>query len=51
MESHLRAARLVKPEAIVWRGDVNLSHDQQGVRILGVPIGSAAFVRRQLEEK
>ena len=40
-------ARLVKPEAI-GRGDVNLSHDQQGVRILGVP---SAFVRRQLEEK
>ena len=35
----------------MWRGDVNLSHDQQGVRILGVPIGSATLVRRQLEEK
>ena len=42
---------VVKPEAIVWRGDDKLSHDQQGVRILGVPIGSAAFVRRQLEVK
>ena len=35
----------------MWRGDATGSHDQQGVRILGVPIGSAAFVRRQLEEK
>ena len=51
IEEVTRLARLVKPEAIVWRGDVNLSHDWQGVRILGVPIGSAAFVRRQLEEK
>ena len=38
---------LVKPEAVGWQGDANLSHDQQGVRILGVPVGSAAFVRRQ----
>ena len=51
IEELTRLARLVKPEAIVWRCDVNLSHDQQDVRILGVPIGSAAFVRRQLEEK
>ena len=41
----------MKPEAVVWWGDATLSHDQQGVRILGVPIGSAVFVRRQLEEK
>ena len=49
IEELTRLARLVKPEAVVWRGDANLSHDQQGVRILGVPICSAVFV--QLEEK
>ena len=51
IEELTRLAKLVKPEAVVWRGDANLSHNQHGVRILGVPICSAAFVRRQLEEK
>ena len=35
----------------MWRGDANLSDDQQSVRILGVPIGSAVLVRRQFEDK
>ena len=46
-----RGASLAKPEAAVWRGDANLSDDQQSVRILGVPIGSAVLVRRQFEDK
>ena len=35
-----RLARLVKPEAVVWRGDTQLPVERQGVRLLGVPIGS-----------
>ena len=38
-----RLARLVKPEAVVWRGDTQLPAAQQGVVILGVPIGSPRF--------
>ena len=34
-----RAARRVNPEAIVWRGDASLPRGQQGVNILGVPVG------------
>ena len=46
-----RLARLVKPEAVVWRCDTQLPAAQQGVVILGVPIGSPDFVRQQLEDK
>ena len=41
-----RLARLVTPDAVVWRGDTQLP-----VRLLGVPIGSPDFVRQQLEDK
>ena len=34
-----RRARLLKPEAVVWKGDPQLPEEQQGVRVLGVPIG------------
>ena len=50
VEEFGRLARLVKPEAVVWRGDTQLPAAQQGVVILGVPIGSPDFVRQQLEE-
>ena len=46
-----RLARLVKPEAVVWRCDIQLPVERQGVRLLGVPIGSSDFVRQQLEDK
>ena len=39
-----RLARLVKPAAVVWRGDTQLPVELQGVRLLGVPIGSPDFV-------
>ena len=51
VEELTRLARLVKPEAVVWRGDTQLPAAQQGVVILGVPIGSPEFVRQQLEDK
>ena len=37
-----RAARRVNPDAIVWRGDTSLPRGQQGVKILGVPVGQCA---------
>ena len=33
-----RRARLLKPEAVVWKGDPQLPEEQQGVRVLGVPL-------------
>ena len=46
-----RRARLLKPEAVVWKGDPQLPEEQQGVRVLGVPIGRGEFVRVFLEKK
>ena len=46
-----RAATDVSPEAVVWRGDVHLHPDQQGFKVLGVPFGHSANVKRFLEEK
>ena len=40
-----RSARVVKPDAVVWRGDASLPLEQQGVKILGVPVGQPEFVR------
>ena len=44
-------ARRVKPEAVVWRGDLELPLSQQGMRVLGVPIGQPVFVRDYLERE
>ena len=44
-------ARLVKPAGVVWGGDTQLPFELQGVRRLGVPIGSPDFVRQQLGDK
>ena len=44
-------ARLVRPDAVVWRGDPELPRNQQGLRVLGVPIGQPEFVRDFLEKK
>ena len=38
------------PYAIVWRGDRTLPEDQQGVKVLGTPLGSPEFVRARLLE-
>ena len=51
VEELTRLARLVKPEAVVWSCDTQLPATQQGVVILGVPIGSPDFVRQQLVDK
>ena len=51
MEELTRRARLVKPDAVVWKGDHTLSPQQQGIRVLGAPVGSAEYVQSQLEQK
>ena len=49
LEVLTRAARAVKPGAVVWRGD--LPPVQQGLKVLGVLIGHEAFVQHFLENK
>ena len=41
-------ARILDPDAVVWRGDVDLDPSQRGLKVLGSPIGSDEFVRTQL---
>ena len=45
------AARELKPEAVVWRGDRRLPSAQQGLTVLGAPVGHPDFVRARLAEK
>ena len=33
-----RAARVVKPDAVVWKGDPNLLPTRLGLKVLGVPL-------------
>ena len=42
------AARVADPSAIVWRGDPHLPPEEQGVKILGTPLGHPSYVRSQL---
>ena len=42
---------MVKPDAIVWRGDVELPLTQQGIRVFGAPISRTEFVVVQLKAK
>ena len=51
VEALTRAARAVKPDAVVWRGNPMLPATQQGLKVLGIPIGHEAFVQRFLENK
>ena len=39
------AARVANPTAIVWREDLELPPEEQGVKILGTPLGHPSFVR------
>ena len=41
------AARVAGPSAIVWRGDPHLPPEEQGVKILGTPLGHPSYVRSQ----
>ena len=51
MEDLTRAARRVKPDAVVWKGDPHLPPPQQGLRVLGVPIGQPEFIKEFLVKK
>ena len=46
----IHARRIVK-DAIVWRGEEKLPVRQQGVRVLGLPIGREDYVKNQLAKK
>ena len=42
---------MVDPRAVVWRGDTSLPRGEQGLVILGAPVGQVEFVKAQLEKK
>ena len=42
------AARVGDPTAIVWRGDPHFPPEEQGVKILGTPLGHPRYVSTQL---
>ena len=47
-----RAAQAIRPEAIVWRGNSTLDEAEQGVKILGIPVGQpGGFWRRSLKNR
>ena len=45
---HSRITLRVDPEARVWRGDVSQPLSEQGLKILGTPVGQPEFVRAEL---
>ena len=45
------AARRDDPEAVVWKGNPKLPHSQQGIKILGIPVGRKEFVEHELESR
>ena len=42
-----KARRTVK-DAVLWRGDQNLPVRQQGILVLGVPIGQEEYIKNHL---
>ena len=40
VETLTRVAQLTRPGAVVWRGDDGLPPSQQGIKILGIPVGN-----------
>ena len=38
-------------EAVVWRGDQGLPESEQGMKVLGVPVGHEEFIKAQLRMK
>ena len=51
IETLTRVAQLTRPGAVVWRGDDSLPPSQQGIKILGIPVGQPENIRQFLEEK
>ena len=44
-------ARMHDPQAVVWRGDQGLPTAQQGLKVLGAPVGHPDFIRSFLSQK
>ena len=42
-------ARVGDPTAVLWKGDSSLPPSEQGLRILGTPLGHPEYVRNQLQ--
>ena len=51
IEELTKVAKLVKPDAVVWKGDSSLPREWQGIRVLGAPIGTPEYVADQLAHK
>ena len=50
-EDLARAAGALNPDAVVWRGDHRLPVVQQGVVVLGSPVGHDEFIKAKLMSK
>ena len=49
-EGIVETARLADPTSIVWKGDPSLPIKQQGVKVLGTPVGHSEYVRQKLRD-
>ena len=47
----LDVEKLVKPDAVVWKGDSSLPKECQGIRVLAAPIGTLEHVAGQFAHK
>ena len=48
-EAMTAVARVGDPTAVLWKGDSSLPPSEQGLRILGTPLGHPEYVRNQLQ--
>ena len=48
-ETLLNEARAINPHAEVWFGGSDRPPEERGIRLLGTPLGTAEFVRSQLD--
>ena len=46
-----QAAQAQKPETMVWRDDWSLPQAEQGLKVLGVPVGHPSFIAAQMTSK
>ena len=50
LEALTADARMSDPQAIVWRGDRSFPLEDQRLLVLGTPLGSPQFVKKELEK-